>query len=272
MTPVRVGEIIIEGNEKTKDHVIRRELTFETGDILAMEDIRNSLRKLGQLGYFEPIIPDFLVTEDPLVVDILLPVTENKTGRAAFGAGYSSADGLVGYIEVEDGNFFGRGQRASLKWEFGGRLNTYDLGFTEPYLFGTSTSAGFNLYNRRRIQRDNQTNSTYTLRSTGGDITFGRPLGQFTRGFLSLKVDNSSGEPGEGSSLDAWSNRTRSIIGIVRTDTTDHLLYPTEGFRHNFSVETAGHFLGGDTRLPSTRPRSASTSRREATIRRGRSG
>ncbi|HLS90577.1 MAG TPA: BamA/TamA family outer membrane protein [Limnochordia bacterium] len=244
VAPVRVGEIIIEGNEKTKEYVIRRELTFKPGDILEMEAIRNSLRRLGQLGYFEPIIPDFLVTDDPLVVDIHLPVTEHKTGRAAFGAGYSSRDGLVGYIEVDDTNFLGRGQQARLKWEFGGRVNMYDLGFTEPYLFGTSTSAGFNLYNRRRLER-----GEYTLRSTGGEVTFGRPLGQFTRGFLSLRLDNSSGEPVSGSDYEPWSNRTRSIITSLRTDTTDYLNYPTEGFRHTLSVEMAGYFLGGDTRF-----------------------
>lgn len=247
VTPVRVGQIIIEGHEKTKEHVIRRELTFETGEILSMEEIRNSLRKLGQLGYFEPIVPDFLVTNDPLVVDVLLPITEHKTGRAAFGAGYSTADGLVGYVEVEDANFLGRGQQANLKWEFGKKLTTYEVGFTEPYLFGSDTSAGFNIYKRRRIQHDKPSNSDYTVRSSGGDVTFGRPLGTFTRGFLSLRVENSTLEPHDLTKLDPDSNRTRSIIGVVRTDTSDHLLYPTEGFRHSLSVEMAGRFLGGDT-------------------------
>src|SRR5690606_28107982 len=135
VAPVRVGEIIIEGNEKTKDYVILRELTFKTGDILSMDAVRGALRKLGQLGYFEPIIPDFLLTEDPLVVDVLLPVSEHKTGRAAFGAGYSSKDGLVGYVEVADTNLFGRGQTANIKWEFGKRVNMYDVSFMEPYLF-----------------------------------------------------------------------------------------------------------------------------------------
>src|SRR5690606_1933034 len=72
-------------------------------------------------------------------VDVLLPVSEHKTGRAAFGAGYSSKDGLVGYVEVADTNLFGRGQTANIKWEFGKRVNMYDVSFMEPYLFGTNT-------------------------------------------------------------------------------------------------------------------------------------
>lgn len=251
VAPLRVGEILIEGNEKTRENVIRREITVEPGEILSTVKLRNSLRRLGQLGYFEPIIPEFLSTSDPGAVDILLPVTELKTGRAAFGAGYSTADGLVGYVEVSDANFLGRGEQANLKWQFGSRTNTYEVGFMEPYLFGSSTSAGFNLYNtiNRRQEFDaNDTAHPYTTHRYGGDVTLGRPLGEFTRGFLSLKVENASVTPDTNSGVvTASSNRTRSITTTVRTDTTDHLFYPTLGFRYDIGLETAGRFLGGDT-------------------------
>lgn len=246
VAPVRVGAIIIEGNEKTKDHVIRRELPIEEGDYLSMDDVRAGLIKLGQLGYFEPVIPEFLMTPDPLVVDILIPVVESKTGRAAFGGGYSSADGLIGYIEVADDNFLGRGEQVQVKWEFGKRKNTYDVGFYEPYLFGTTTSAGFNLYNTRNYV-ETLTDGPYTEFRTGGDITLGRPLSRFTRGFLTFKAENAAVEPGTDSKVDAADHKTRSVTAIARTDTTDHLFYPTTGFRHDISVEVAGHFFGGDT-------------------------
>ncbi len=250
VTPVRVRSVRIEGNEKTNDVVILREFPIEEGEILSMDEVRTGLRKLGQLGYFEPIVPEFLTTSDPLMVDVLLPVVEAKTGRAAFGGGYSSADGLIGYIEVADDNFLGRGERARVKWEFGRNKNTYDLGFEEPYLFGTTTSAGINLYNmsNRRQQYEGGTAYPFTEKRIGGDITFGRPLGPFTRGFLTLKAENSSVTPeSTGSVVSPSENRTRSVIANTRTDTTDHLYFPTLGFRHNMSVEAAGRFLGGDT-------------------------
>jgi len=247
VAPVRVGEIIIEGNEKTKDYVILRELTFKTGDILSMDAVRDSLRKLGQLGYFEPIIPDFLLTEDPLVVDVLLPVSEHKTGRAAFGAGYSSKEGLVGYVEVADTNLFGRGQTANIKWEFGKRVNMYDVSFMEPYLFGTNTSAGFSLYNDRRLEYDAEAQSNYWAHRRGGDVTLGRPLGAFTRGSLTFRAYSTETEPAAGGAHVPTSHLTHSIIASVRTDTSDHLLYPTEGFRSLFSVEAATPAFGGDT-------------------------
>lgn len=250
VTPVRVGAVQIEGNEKTKEIVIRREFPVEAGDILSMDQVRTGLRKLGQLGYFEPIVPEFLSTSDPLVVNVLLPIVESKTGRAAFGGGYSSADGLIGYVEVADENFLGRGEKARVKWEFGSNKNTYDLGFEEPYLFGSEISAGFNLYNmnNRRQQYENGTTYPYTEKRVGGDITFGRPLGSYTRGFLTLKAENATVTPDSaGSVVNPSENRTRSVILNTRTDTTDHLFFPTLGFRNDFSVETAGRFLGGDT-------------------------
>lgn len=248
LTPVRVGQIIIEGNEKTRDNVIERELTFASGDILSMEEIRTSLRRLGQLGYFEPIVPDFLITSDPLVIDVHMPLTEAKTGRAAFGAGYSSADGLVGYIEVADRNFLGRGEEVHLRSEFGTSTTTYDVGYNQPYLFGTPTSAGFNLYNRtRRNQYDATSEENYTDKRVGGDVTLGRPLTNVTRGFVTLKVEDVTVTPDDpNGAIEPRDDRTRSVILNTRTDTSDHLFYPTEGFRHNFSVELAGEFLGGN--------------------------
>lgn len=243
LSPLYVGKIIIEGNDKTKDEVILRELTFGEGDHLSMDEVRNSLRKLGQLGYFEPIAPEFLTTADPGIIDVLLPVTETKTGTAAFGAGYSSRDGLLGYIEVSDSNMFGKGQTGAVKWEFGGRSNTYDLSFSEPYLFGTDTSIGFNLYRMNRTYPDD----LYEAHSSGGELTLGRRLALFTRGYLTFKMDNISRTPQPGSSETASSNKTRSIIAALRTDTTDHLYYPTEGFRFDVSGEFARPFFDGDT-------------------------
>jgi len=251
VTPVRVGDILIEGNQKTRENVIRRELLFKSGDVLSMESLRLSLMRLGQLGYFEPIIPEFLErSDDPLTIDILLPIVENKTGRAAFGALYSSEEGLGGYIEVSDENFLGRGESASVKWEFSRARNDYEIGFNEPYLFGTNISAGFSLYNtlRRDSMIESGVSYPYTVRRTGGEVTLGRPLGLFTRGFISLRADNVSQTPDtEDSVVSELESRMRTVTAGIRTDTTDHLFYPTLGYRLSLSVETAGKFLGGDT-------------------------
>ncbi|NMB17443.1 MAG: hypothetical protein GX980_10075, partial [Firmicutes bacterium] len=105
----RIASIEIAGNEKTKDDVIRRELRIKPGDILEMSKVYESLRRVLMLGYFDEVKPRFSDGPDPDQTVLTIQVTERKTGSAHFGAGYSSVDGFIGYIEVADKNFLGQG-------------------------------------------------------------------------------------------------------------------------------------------------------------------
>src|SRR5690606_7409764 len=116
-------------------------------------------------------------------VKVTYRVEERRTGLFSFGAGYSPGDGLVGFVDVSEENFFGRGQRVNVRWEFGRRKMTYDLGFFDPYFTGRPVSFGVNLYNRH--QRDDAAEET--AQTYGGDLTLGRPLGECTRGFVTLR-------------------------------------------------------------------------------------
>ncbi|HEY8417935.1 MAG TPA: BamA/TamA family outer membrane protein [Limnochordales bacterium] len=237
----RVGEIVIEGNQKTRDYVIERELTFKPGDILRRDQVRRSIERVNMLGFFNYVTANFYETEDPNAVGVRIEVEERRTGMASIGAGYSSQDGFIGYAELRDNNFLGRGQRVNLRWEFGAKRNTYDIGFYEPYLFGRNLSFEINLYNRT-TQRVHE-GEKYTDYRVGGDVTFGRPLGEFTRGFIRYKLENWTQTPEGGSSE---SGATRSITLSTRTDTTNHPFAPTRGYRLGLSAEFAGGFLGGD--------------------------
>jgi len=239
----RVGEIVIEGNEKTKEHVIAREITFQVGDILNRAQVRRTLQRLNLLGYFQTVDAQFYELDDPDALGVRIRVEERKTGMASFGAGYSTESGFIGYIEVSDDNFLGNGQKANLRWEFGKARSMYELGFYEPYFLGTPTSLGFNLYNRTRTVKQGSDSVAVQIHESGGDLTVGRPLGEFTRGFVSYKLEKwaetEGGTTTEGS--------TSSVALSIRTDTTNHLFRPTEGFRSLLSVERAGGFLGGTT-------------------------
>ena len=161
-----------------------------------MEAIRNSLRRLGQLGYFEPIIPDFLVTDDPLVVDIHLPVTDSKTVRAAFGAGYSSRDGLVGYIEVDDTNFLGRGQQARLKWKLADGSTCTISALPSPIFSAPPRPPGLISITAGGSSSAASTPAEQWRRS---DVWW--PLGQLTRGFRACGWRTPAGEPVRGERL-----------------------------------------------------------------------
>ncbi|HEX6972731.1 MAG TPA: BamA/TamA family outer membrane protein, partial [Limnochordia bacterium] len=245
----RVDSIEIEGNAKTKEFVIRREMTLKPGDVLDVNRLRRDLRRILQLGYFDSVTPVFADTTDPDRIKLIIQVAERKTGAATFGAGYSSADGFLGYVDVSDENFLGRGQRAHIRWEFGQRSTTYDLGFYEPYLSRSGTSLGFNLFRRSadREQPLDDGGERYNELRLGGDATIGQRVGDFSRISATYRLENVTITPlTEGGSIVASDNELRTLKLALRTNTTDDPFYPTSGFTNGLSVEKAGDWLGGD--------------------------
>lgn len=244
----RIADVIIKGNNKTKDHVITRELKIKPGDVLDINALNQGLRRVLMLGYFDEVARDLQDTDDPDKVNLVVTVTERKTGVFTGGAGYSSAEGFIGYIDVADQNFLGRGQQVNFRWEFGQKRNYYNVGFFEPYLNENGLFMGFNVYNRLsrdRIKRDGDTEYKYDYHRTGGDITIGQPITEYTKASLRLKIENYE--------LDYEDDRLKDERGNLRTlrlqtvtNTTDHPFFPTTGFRNTLSAELGGYFLGGD--------------------------
>jgi outer membrane protein insertion porin family len=242
----RLADIKVAGNEKTKDHVILRELRVQSGDVLQMDRVYESLRRVLMLGFFEEVRPLFTDAGHPDETVLTIEVKERKTGTANFGAGYSSVDKFIGYVEVSDQNFLGRGQEINVRWEFGKNKNTYDLSFHEPHLDSKGTSLGASVYNRTYQRTRKEVD--YTDKRTGGSISIGRPLGDYTRGTVRFKLENVDWDFGSGTpeDLEDKSGSTRSVTFALATNTTDHPFYPTKGFRSRLSAEVAGKALGGD--------------------------
>lgn len=257
---MKVAAVKIEGNVKTKEKVIRRELSVKPGDILDINKIREDQRRVYNLGIFETVDTKLDLDKARDAYTVTYVVKERRTGTAALGVAYSSSEGFMGYIDVGEENFLGNHQKLNLRWEFGAGKNMYEIGFFEPWLDANRTSLGFNLYNRS-AQREGNWNSDlytytgetppskvkYTELRRGGDITLGRPLGPNTRGYVTLRVD--------GADLDLltegvdWktnpNGETRSIKLAVTNDTRDNFMNPTGGSLRSASAEFAGGILGG---------------------------
>ncbi|MCK8816376.1 BamA/TamA family outer membrane protein [Natroniella sulfidigena] len=234
----RLNSVSITGNEETEDFVIERELTLEEGEVFNIDQMWNDFRNLYNLGYFKDIRPDMQpVPTDPQAVDLVVEVEEQKTGTFSVGGGYSSAAGWTGMVDVEKDNLFGRGQKVNLSWEFGD-TTTYELGFYEPWAFGSETSLNFNLY---RTEHDDPVDDV--SRRQGGDITVGHPLADDITGYLQLDYHNTKYEDEDGEEYD---DNTRSVTLKTIRDTRDNIFSPRSGSRQELSVENAG-LLGGDT-------------------------
>jgi outer membrane protein insertion porin family len=249
-----VADVKISGNEKTKPQVIWRAIQTKPGDYINVNKINEDRRKIYLLGAFENVE----VTVEPVqgryeyVIDYVL--TERKTGIANLSLAYSSADGLMGFIELGDQNFLGNAQTVNVKAEFAKGKSNYELGFYEPWVGKTGkTSLGFNVFSKSSEKKftpeDEGDQIKYTESRTGGDVTVGRTLSLNTRAFLKFKMDNAVTRALDSAEQEniPQGGITRSLTVSAVNDTRDDLWDPTSGHRLTGSVEYAGGVLGGDS-------------------------
>jgi len=240
-----INDIKVEGNEKTKDYVILREVDIKKGQIVNINDIRAASRKIFNLDYFTDINPELQrVSEDNNDVNIVIKLQEKKTGNFNFGGGYSSREGWFGFVKVNESNLGGNGQTLSFNYQFG-KNSYYNLSFSEPYLMNFNTSFAINLYNRNEEGEDFDTNQKYKTDTTGGTVSIGHDLFFDWHGTAQYKLENISTNYLDEEIADT-TNELRSVTLKIAKNTTNYLVNPTKGKNDSFSIEHAGYFLGGD--------------------------
>ncbi|MBW2042382.1 MAG: outer membrane protein assembly factor BamA [Deltaproteobacteria bacterium] len=241
---VSFEKILISGNRKTRDYVIRRELKVYEQERFSSTRLKRSVRNLYRLDYFEDVKVQTQkgTTEDQMVLKI--DVTEKSTGSFSIGAGYSSEDDFFAMASVTQRNLFGRGQIVSLQANVGGRSDRYNLSFTEPWLFNIPLSGRVDLY---RWIKDYD---TYDKDATGGGLRLGYPLWtdylRFTVGYA-YEISNIEDiqEDAPPSIKDFEGTNTQSTVSAdLRWDSRNRIFNPTEGSEHRFTVEYAG--FGGN--------------------------
>ena len=182
--PARIRLVNIEGNEQTHDKVIRRHIVSMPGHVFKRSDVIRSQREVFNLGFFEDIQLDYRRVDSLGSIDLIYKVKEKGFfGTIGAGITYSGPDGVTGYVELQQPNLFGRGQRVSVKLEKGGKKTNVELGFNEPYLFDTPTSGGFDVGYLTRVY------DYYDKREISGGLSFSRPLPlDYSRVYLGLRV------------------------------------------------------------------------------------
>ncbi len=263
--PSHVHDILISGNTRTKEKVIRRELAIRPGDLFRRNLLVRSNRMLQQLGYFSNVEVNSKPVPGSNDIDLTLNVEEKQVGTASAGFGFSSSVGLTGFMELGHTNLFGNGQSLNLRMERGSQRNNAELSFTEPWFLGTPTSTGIDLFSTNRIYQGPDLN--LEIRQVGGAIRVGRPLPiPYVKLFATYGLQNqsvvdetsistSSDSTGTGVSsslfvtgfrLDQETALTSNLaLSLVRNSTNDPL-YPTVGSNEKLRVEMAGGPLGGD--------------------------
>jgi outer membrane protein insertion porin family len=236
-------KIMIAGNTKTRDKVIRRELQVYERELYSGKKLKRSVRNLYRLDYFEDIKVNTVKgsADDQMILKI--DVTEKPTGTLAFGAGYSSEEAIFGTVSVSQRNLFGRGQTLELEGQFGGRSTLYKLSFTEPWLFDIPLTAGIDQY----IWSTDY--DTYDRKSIGGGFKLSYPVYDYLRASIQYNFDDANitniTEDAAKSIKDLEGvNITSSVTTGLTYDSRNKLFNPSEGSKHSITIKYAG--LGGN--------------------------
>lgn len=259
-----INRISFTGNTTTHDNVIRRELRLYENSVFDTEALKYSIRRLNQLGYFKPLEgppTDVFIEKTPGVdnkVDVRMRLEEQNRNQLSFGAGVSEFEGVFGQLSFQTANFLGRGESLTVSMQTGSRAKNYTLGFTEPFLFDRNITAGASVF-----RQDIRYIGAYTQRSTGGVLTAGFPLADFTRMFVNYNyqrvqvteisdVLNSpelvARNPYLADQLLLGTGGERIISKVVPSlvhNTIDNPIFPSSGRRLTLSLDLAG--LGGNT-------------------------
>jgi outer membrane protein insertion porin family len=151
-----IENIIIRGNEKTKDYVITRELPLEVGDVFSATRIRRGIRNLANLQYFSNITPETPQGSAEGLMDLIVNVEEANTADIRFGVAFGGGTDFPVSAQVswQDRNFLGRGQNVGVQGTFSPIDQRVSFRFTEPWLFGEEWSGGLDFTVSRTLNRN----------------------------------------------------------------------------------------------------------------------
>lgn len=273
-----VEDIVIVGNEKTKNYVITRELKLKKGKPFNKFLASRSMERLYNLGYFEDVNMKLLpgkTNEYDVIIEI--DVIEQKTGIVTVGAGYSDADGTVGIIELGDTNFRGTGDKVNLHWEFGGAGDgkNYTLSYTRPWINDNGDSLGASIFNRIYEYDDYDANgdkvAEYDKRRKGWNLTWGHVSDEYRTNYFNFESSKESYDDHDGFETGEvmdkylaknnitdyhdsdWYKAIMDNFGTTNSftfthvfDNRDNYFNASKGRRISFAAQWGGHGLGGD--------------------------
>ena len=190
--------------------------------------------------------------------NLAINVEETRTGNVTFGAGFSSIDSLVGFVEVTQGNFdlfgpptfTGAGQKVRIRAQMGLKRQDYILSFTEPWFLDKQLSFGFDIFHTEA----NYLSSVYNETRTGGDIKIAKAINQFLRLDVQygIQLIEESMDPTY-VSQELYSQRGHkirsSVLGTLSYDHRDSVFLTTHGTRSEASAEVVGGPFGGDVSI-----------------------
>ncbi|HEC1794207.1 TPA: outer membrane protein assembly factor BamA [Campylobacter lari] len=238
---VYIRDVIISGNTKTVDRVVRRELYLTEGNLYNRTDLMDSRNALRRTAYFENVdIKEQRV--DDTHIDLIVEVKEASTGAISGGIGYGTSDGILLSASLSDANILGSGMKGSVSIDKGDDTLSGRVSLRNPRVNDSDYSLGGSLYSDR-LEWD-----SYDERNYGFDISVGKTLGRYTSVDLTYNLEQSDiyhlSDRLIAQGYKLGKTYKSSITPSIVFNNTDDYYLPRSGFIASTSLEYAG--LGGD--------------------------
>ncbi len=215
---VYVRRINFEGNIKTHDEVLRREMRQMEGAWFSTADVNRSRTRLQRLGYLQEVnLETEPVAGSTDQVDLDVAVTERPSGNVIFGLGFGQDTGVLLNASLNQGNFLGTGKNVRFSFNNSSTSTDYSFGYTNPYYTLDGVSRGFDLY-FREIDAGESNVADYLADTYGAGMNFGVPLNEFDvlkvgAGFEGLDIETTVETPVE--VLDFLDEHPDPYLGVV---------------------------------------------------------
>ena len=239
-----IKRIRIKGNHHTHDTVIRREIPIDEGDAYSHTKIRKADNNLKDLGFFKNVRLD--THPDDSLTDILVDVEEQATGEIMLGGGFSTLDGPLGNIRLIERNFRGTGRILSSELSIAKKRQDFDIGLTDPYLFGKRIVGSSNLFHTRSTRFD-----AFTYQTQGFNLGISYHLSDhwiqgWTYGFSSEYIKKSCLDFSPVVQREQGRYHVSYLAHRISYDRRDSTLKPQKGYVASLQTSYAG--LGGNIR------------------------
>jgi outer membrane protein insertion porin family len=268
-----IENVIIKGNKKTLDRVIRRELLFKPGDLFNSSLVNRSRERIFNLGYFKEVNFNMRPGSDETKMNLIIEVAEQPTGTVSMGGGYGTITGFSIFTQLGENNLNGTGQQVNGRLEFGPVRRFFQLSWTEPWIYDKPWSLTLSLFYSSRTlnvgaasitENNNQAikeRATYDRSGVGVSAGVGHRFlinwthfHRYSPSFYtstrpsSLVSDQVLAEVNLG-----WQFRSQVTNGLSY-DNRDNVFNSTQGFMGMFSVDNVGQYLGGQSHFDQFSP------------------
>jgi len=248
---VYIHRLGFKGNVTTRDKVLRREVLLREGDVFRLNFFRNSILRISQLGFFDVknYQPDVTLLPDENKANITIIGQEAGVNELNFGLGFSDLRGTSGFLSFSTLNFLGKGEKLRVQAQLGSITDTFDITFTEPWLFDKPRGLSTRIFNTR----SEFSASGFTVESTGFQVGLSfRPsiFGTYSLSYLFSEDRFPTVNSPDFRKIDDL--LTSSITQSYQYNTTDHPFFPSRGYKAGINLELAGWQFGGDNYFTKT--------------------